>query len=49
MLYNEPLAGHIRKKLESLTSVNEKKMLGRISFLVNGNMALEFVRTLPPK
>lgn len=40
MAYNENLANKIRKSLAHLPKVEEKKMFGRIAFLVNDKMCL---------
>jgi TfoX/Sxy family transcriptional regulator of competence genes len=38
MVYDEKLAGRIRKKLAKRQGVTERKMFGGIAFLTNGNM-----------
>ena len=38
MAYNEKLAGRIRKNVEGLEGVTERKMFGGIAFMLNGNM-----------
>ncbi|HMC02362.1 MAG TPA: TfoX/Sxy family protein [Flavobacteriaceae bacterium] len=40
MAYSEKLAQRIRKSLGHLSNVEEKKMFGRLAFLVNGKMCL---------
>lgn len=39
MAFDEGLAQRIREQLEGLPGIEEKKMFGGISFLLNGNMA----------
>ncbi len=40
MAYNEDLADRVRKALEGVRKVEEKKMFGGIAFMVNGKMCL---------
>lgn len=40
MAYSEQLATKIRKALEQVTAVEEKKMFGGLAFMVNGKMCL---------
>lgn len=40
MAYNENLADKIRHALAHLPDVEEKKMFGRLAFMVNGKMCL---------
>ena len=38
MAYDENLAERVRKALDSLPEVEEKKMMGGLTFMVNGKM-----------
>ena len=40
MAYNEDIAARIRDELASIADIEEKKMFGGVSFLLNGNMAV---------
>ncbi len=40
MTYSEGIASYIRKALEHISNVQEKKMFGSLAFLVNGKMCL---------
>nr|WP_295863357.1 TfoX/Sxy family protein [uncultured Chitinophaga sp.] len=40
MAYSEQLATKLRKALEQVTAVEEKKMFGGLAFMVNGKMCL---------
>ncbi len=40
MPYSEPLAARIRSRFARRKGVEEKKMFGRIAFLLNGNMCV---------
>jgi len=44
MVYDKELAGRIRQILASLKGLDEKKMFGGISFLLNGNMCCGVVK-----
>jgi TfoX/Sxy family transcriptional regulator of competence genes len=43
MPFDDKLAGRVRKILEKIDGLSEKKMFGGICFLVNGHMALGLV------
>jgi hypothetical protein len=43
MPYDDKLANRVRKILEKIDGLSEKKMFGGICFLINGNMALGLV------
>jgi TfoX/Sxy family transcriptional regulator of competence genes len=40
MAYNENLADRIRTELSALRKVEEKKMMGGLTFMVNGKMCV---------
>ncbi len=40
MVYSEPLAERIRKALAKTPRVDEKKMMGGLTFMVNGKMCV---------
>ena len=40
MAYDENLAERVRKALDSLPEVEEKKMMGGLTFMVNGKMCI---------
>lgn len=40
MAYNEKLADRVREELEHLKRVEEKKMMGGLTFMVNGKMCV---------
>ena len=40
MTYNEKLAARVREELASLRKVEEKKMMGGLTFMVNGKMCV---------
>jgi len=40
MAYNEDLALRVRKALEYIANVNEKKMFGGLAFMVNNKMCI---------
>ena len=40
MAYNEELASRVRKALKLLPNVEEKKMMGGLTFMVNGKMCV---------
>src|SRR5690606_11288214 len=40
MAYDEKLASRIRKRLSGLPDVEEKKMMGGLTFMVNGKMCV---------
>ncbi|MEO8211223.1 MAG: TfoX/Sxy family protein [bacterium] len=40
MAYNEKLAGRIRKSLSEIPNVEEKKMMGGLTFMVNDKMCI---------
>lgn len=40
MAYNEKLAGRIRKAIEHMPEVREKKMFGGLAFMVNDKMCI---------
>jgi len=44
MVYDKELAGRIRQILASLKGLDEKKMFGGISFLLNGNMCCGVIK-----
>jgi TfoX/Sxy family transcriptional regulator of competence genes len=43
MAYNEKLADRIREELVSLLRVEEKKMMGGLTFMVNGKMCVGII------
>lgn len=44
MAYNENLAERVRKALGGLPKVEEKKMMGGLTFMVNGKMCVGIVK-----
>ena len=44
MSYNEPLANRIRHKFYSLQNVEEKEMMGGLTFMYNGKMCVGIFR-----
>jgi TfoX/Sxy family transcriptional regulator of competence genes len=44
MAYDENLASRIRERLVSLTSVQEKKMMGGLVFMVNDKMCIGIIK-----
>jgi len=44
MSYDEKLAGRIRERLEELKSVEEKEMMGGLTFMVNGKMCVGIIK-----
>ena len=44
MAYNEELAERIRVKLAGLTGIEEKKMMGGLSFMYNGKMCVGIIK-----
>jgi TfoX/Sxy family transcriptional regulator of competence genes len=44
MAYNEALANRLRNALAHLTTVEEKKMMGGLTFMVNGKMCVGIVK-----
>ena len=44
MAYNENLSNRVRELLNGQTSVEEKKMMGGLTFMVNGKMCLGIVK-----
>lgn len=44
MIYNEKLAQRVREALRGLQNVEEKKMMGGLTFMVNGKMCLGIVK-----
>ena len=49
MAYDEDLANRIRELIAAGEDVREQRMFGGIAFLVGGNMAVAYARSLPPK
>jgi TfoX/Sxy family transcriptional regulator of competence genes len=43
MAYNEKLADRIREELVSVPKVEEKKMMGGLTFMVNGKMCVGII------
>ena len=43
MAYNEKLANRIRERLASLTNVEEKAMMGGLTFMYNGKMCVGII------
>ena len=44
MAYNEKLADRIRKALQHLKKVEEKEMMGGLTFMVNGKMCVGIIK-----
>ena len=44
MAYNETLANRIRTSLEHLSNVEEKKMIGGLTFMVNDKMCVGIIK-----
>lgn len=44
MAYSEKLAGRIRQRLEALPDVEEKEMMGGLTFMVNGKMCVGIIK-----
>ena len=44
MAYNEELANRVRKAFNHLPGVEEKKMMGGLTFMVNGKMCVGILR-----
>src|SRR5579872_4722026 len=44
MAYNEKLAERIRKRLAGLPNVEEKKMMGGLTFMYNGKMCVGIIK-----
>ncbi|MBK7971743.1 MAG: hypothetical protein IPK08_23930 [Bacteroidetes bacterium] len=45
MVCDEKLAERIRTRLAMLSNVEEKKMMGGITFMYNDKMCVEFIKT----
>ena len=44
MAYNEKLADRVREGLQSIRKVEEKKMMGGLTFMVNGKMCVGILK-----
>lgn len=44
MAYNEKLADRIRQRFSSLNNVEEKKMMGGLTFMYNGKMCVGVIK-----
>jgi TfoX/Sxy family transcriptional regulator of competence genes len=44
MTYNEKLANRIRESLQHLKKVEEKEMMGGLTFMVNGKMCVGIIK-----
>jgi TfoX/Sxy family transcriptional regulator of competence genes len=44
MAYNEELANRIRERLENLRNVEEKEMMGGLTFMVNDKMCIGIIK-----
>ena len=44
MAYNQQLANRIREQLQDLKNIEEKEMMGGISFLLNGKMCVGIIK-----
>lgn len=44
MAYNEKLADRIRKALKDVRTVNEKEMMGGVTFMVNDKMCIGIIK-----
>src|SRR5215467_11788715 len=44
MAYSEKLANRIRESLQHLKNVEEKKMMGGLTFMVNGKMCVGIIK-----
>ena len=44
MAYNEKLANRIRERLAELPIIEEKKMMGGLTFMVNGKMCVGIIK-----
>ena len=44
MAYNEKLADRIRERLAGLRNVEEKKMMGGLTFMYNGKMCIGIIK-----
>ena len=44
MAYNEKLANRIREKLSSLPNIEEKEMMGGLTFMYNGKMCVGIIK-----
>ena len=44
MAYSEKLAGRIREKLKSLQNIEEKPMMGGLTFMVNDKMCVGIIK-----
>lgn len=44
MAYNEQLAGRIREALEDLSNVEEKEMMGGLTFMLNDKMCIGIIK-----
>lgn len=44
MAYNEDLANRVREKFERLSNVEEKEMMGGLTFLYNGKMCVGIIK-----
>lgn len=44
MAYNEKIAGKIRNRLSSLSNVEEKEMMGGLTFMYNGKMCIGIIK-----
>ena len=44
MAYNDILAGRIRQRLSHLPDVEEKEMMGGLTFMVNGKMCVGIIK-----
>jgi TfoX/Sxy family transcriptional regulator of competence genes len=44
MAYDEKLAGRLRNRLSELSNVEEKQMMGGLTFMYNGKMCLGIIK-----
>ena len=44
MAYNEKLANRIRERLVNLSNIEEKEMMGGLTFMVNGKMCVGIIK-----
>ena len=44
MAYNEKLANRIREKLSSLPNIEEREMMGGLTFMYNGKMCVGIIK-----
>ena len=47
MAYNEKLANRIRLQLADLPNIEEKKMMGGLTFMVNNKMCMGILKKFP--